>query len=263
MSLPVCVVDAFTTEKFRGNPAAVCLLSEAADESWMQRVAAELNLSETAFLVPQGDGWELRWFTPVAEVALCGHATLASAHALWESGRLAPEAAAIFHTRQSGVLTCIRRHGRIEMDFPARPAVAAMLPEGLAEALGASPVWTGRSVYDYLCELADENAVRTLRPDHAALAKLPVRGVIVTARGSGEHDFVSRFFAPGVGVAEDPVTGSAHCTLAPFWAGRLGRSEMRGWQASARGGEVHVRIEGDRVVLGGQAVTVWRGELQA
>jgi PhzF family phenazine biosynthesis protein len=261
MSLPICVVDAFTTEKFRGNPAAVCLLSEAADEFWMQRVAAEMNLSETAFLLPQGDGWELRWFTPVAEVALCGHATLASAHALWESSRLAPEAPASFHTRQSGTLTCIRRHGRIEMDFPARPAAAAMLPEGLAEALGASPVWTGRSAYDYLCELADENAVRTLRPDHAALAKLPVRGVIVTARGSGQHDFVSRFFAPGVGVAEDPVTGSAHCTLAPFWAGRLGRTEMRGWQASARGGEVQVRLEGDRVVLGGQAVTVWRGEL--
>ncbi len=263
MSLPICVVDAFTTEKFRGNPAAVCLLSTGADESWMQQVAAEMNLSETAFLVPQGDGWELRWFTPKAEVALCGHATLASAHALWESGRLSPEARAIFHTLQSGMLTCVRRNGRIEMDFPTRAATAAALPAGLAEALGASPVWTGRSTYDYLCELADEDAVRTLQPDHAALANLPVRGVIVTARGSGEHDFVSRFFAPGVGVAEDPVTGSAHCTLAPFWAERLGKSSMRAWQASARGGEVHVRVEGDRVALGGQAVTVWRGELLA
>lgn len=261
MSLPICVVDAFTTEKFRGNPAAVCVLSTAASEEWMQRVAAEMNLSETAFLVPQADGWALRWFTPVAEVALCGHATLASAHALWESGRLAPDAPARFHTRQSGVLMCVQREGRIEMDFPARPATAAELPADLAEALGVTPVWTGRSAYDFLCELEDEATVRVLRPDHAALAKLPVRGVIVTARGSGEHDFVSRFFAPGVGVTEDPVTGSAHCTLAPFWAARLGRSQLRGWQASARGGEVRVRLEGDRVVLGGNAVTVWRGEL--
>lgn len=261
MSLPICVVDAFTTEKFRGNPAAVCLLSAAANEDWMQRVAAEMNLSETAFLVPQAKGWGLRWFTPKAEVALCGHATLASAHALWESGRLAADAPAVFHTRQSGVLTCVQREGRIEMDFPARPAAATELPAGLVEALGAKPVWTGRGAYDYLCELADEAAVRVLRPDHAALAKLPVRGVIVTARGSGEHDFVSRFFAPGVGVAEDPVTGSAHCTLAPFWAQRLGKTSLRAWQASARGGEVRVRLEDDRVVLGGNAVTVWRGEL--
>ncbi|HTH48742.1 MAG TPA: PhzF family phenazine biosynthesis protein [Candidatus Limnocylindria bacterium] len=261
MRLPICVVDAFTTEKFRGNPAAVCVLAAAMGEDWMQRVAAEMNLSETAFLVPQPDSWALRWFTPVAEVALCGHATLASAHMLWESGRLSVGAPAIFHTRQSGVLTCRQRDGRIEMDFPARPATETELPPGLAEALGAQPVWTGRGAYDYLCELADEAMVRNLRPDHAALAKLPVRGVIVTARGSGDYDCVSRFFAPGVGVAEDPVTGSAHCTLGPFWAQRLGKSALHAWQASARGGEVRVRLEGDRVLLGGNAVTVWRGEL--
>lgn len=261
MSLPICVVDAFTSAKFGGNPAAVCVLPAPADEAWMQRLAAELNLSETSFLVPRADGWQLRWFTPVIEVALCGHATLASAHTLWETGRLAPSAPARFHTRESGELVCVRRDGRIEMDFPARPAAAAEPPPGLLEALGAQPVWTGRSAYDYICELSDEAALRSLRPDPAALAKLPVRGVIVTARGSGDYDFVSRFFAPGSGIAEDPVTGSAHCTLAPYWAAKLGQPAMRAWQASARGGEVHVRLAGDRVVLGGQAVTVWRGEL--
>ena len=261
MSQPICVVDAFTSEKFRGNPAAVCVLPAPADEAWMQHVAAELNLSETAFLAPRPDGWDLRWFTPVIEVALCGHATLASAHALWESGRLAPAATARFHTLQSGVLTCVQRDGLIEMDFPARPAEATEPPPGLAEALGALPVWVGRSAYDYLCELAGEAAVRALRPDHIALAKLPARGVIVTARGSNGYDFVSRFFAPGSGVAEDPVTGSAHCTLAPFWAAKLGQTAMRAWQASARGGEVRVRVAGDRVMLGGHTVTVWRGEL--
>lgn len=261
MSQPICVVDSFASEKFRGNPAAVCLLPAPADPVWMQQVAAELNLSETAFLVPQAGGWQLRWFTPTIEVALCGHATLASAHALWESGRLAPDAPAIFHTLRSGVLTCVRRGSLIEMDFPARPAEPAESLPGLSEALGTNPVWIGRSAYDYLCELADEATVRSLRPDHSALRKLPVRGVIVTARGQDGHDFVSRFFAPGAGVAEDPVTGSAHCTLAPFWAGRFGKTELRAWQASARGGEVHMRVTGDRVHLGGRAITVWKGEL--
>lgn len=263
MNLPICVVDAFTSEKFRGNPAAVCVLPGPADEGWMQQVAAEMNLSETAFLVPRADGWGLRWFTPAVEVALCGHATLASAHVLWESGRLRPDEAARFHTAQSGVLTCRRRAGLIEMDFPVRPATAAEPPAGLAAALGIQPIWTGRSQDDFLCELPDEASVRSLRPDHAALARLPVRGVIVTAHGAGDFDCVSRFFAPGAGVAEDPVTGSAHCTLAPYWAGKLGKAALRAWQASSRGGEVGLKLVGDRVFLSGSAITVWRGELLA
>ena len=227
----------------------------------MQRVAAEMNLSETAFLSPRLDGWGLRWFTPAVEVALCGHATLASAHTLWESGRLAADQPARFHTEQSGVLTCVRRSTGIAMDFPARIAEAAPIPAGLAEALGSAPVWVGRSAYDYLCELPDEATVRGLKPDLGALARLPVRGVIVTAKGGGGFDLVSRFFAPGAGVAEDPVTGSAHCTLAPYWAAKLGRCILRAWQASARGGEVRLELAGDRVWLEGNAVTVWRGEL--
>ena len=262
MSLPICVVDAFAAEKFQGNPAAVCLLPAPADPVWMQKVAAEMNLPETAFITPRADGWGLRWFTPTVEVELCGHATLASAHALWGSGRLAEGLPARFHTMESGELVCTRRDGWIEMDFPSCPAAPTDIPAGLAEALGAVPVHVGRSRYDHLCELSDEAAVRGLRPDLAGLARLPARGIIVTARGGGEHDFVSRFFAPSVGVPEDPVTGSAHCTLAPWWAAKLGRTEMRGWQASARGGEVRVRVAGDRVFLGGRAVTVWDGELR-
>jgi PhzF family phenazine biosynthesis protein len=261
MSIPISVVDAFTREPFHGNPAAMCVLDAPASPAWMQQVAAELNLSETAFLTPRSDGWGLRWFTPAVEVALCGHATLASAHFLWESSRLAPTESATFWTEQSGVLTCRQRGDWIEMNFPARRAVEAPIPEGLARALGAVPVWVGRTDYDYLCELADETTVRRLAPDHAALAKLPVRGVIVTAAGRAEFDCVSRFFAPGSGVPEDPVTGSAHCSLAPFWSARLERFELRAWQASLRGGEVRMRLDGDRVFLQGQAVTVWRGQL--
>lgn len=261
MNVPICVVDAFATEKFRGNPAAVCLLRAPAEPAWMQRVAAEMNLSETAFLVPRADGWGLRWFTPTVEVALCGHATLASAHLLWETGRVGAGEPARFHTEQSGELKCLRRLTGIAMDFPVRVAEATAAPAGLAEALGCVPVWVGRSAYDYLVELPDEAAVRGLKPDHAALARLPVRGVIVTARGSDGFDLVSRFFAPGAGVVEDPVTGSAHCTLAPYWAQKLGRTKLRAWQASARGGEVRLELAGDRVWLEGNAVTVWRGEL--
>lgn len=225
----------------------------------MQGVAAEMNLSETAFLLPEEGGWRLRWFTPVAEVALCGHATLASAHVLWESGRLPLTEPARFVTRSSGVLTCVHRDDWIEMDFPSRPASEASVPTELVEALGVTPVWTGRTIDDFLCEFADEAAVRGLRPDLGALSRISVRGVIVTARGTGGWDFVSRFFAPAVGVGEDPVTGSAHCSLAPFWSARLGRPELRAWQASARGGEVRTRMMGDRVRLTGHAVTTWEG----
>jgi len=261
MKTPVCVVDAFASERFRGNPAAVCLLDAPASVEWMQSVAAEMNLSETAFVAPRGDGWGLRWFTPTVEVALCGHATLASAHVLWQSGLVADDQAIRFHTERSGVLVCEGRDGRIAMDFPASPVTALPAHAGLAKMLGAEPVWVGRSEFDVLCELAGAEAVRELRPDLAALAKLPFRGVIVTARGEDGFDCVSRFFAPGVGVPEDPVTGSAHCALAPYWAAKLGRTELRGWQASRRGGEVRMTLAGDRVWLGGTAVTVWQGEL--
>jgi PhzF family phenazine biosynthesis protein len=227
----------------------------------MQTVAMEMNLSETAFLVPRAGDWDLRWFTPAVEVDLCGHATLASAHALWESGRLQAGAPARFHTK-SGLLTCVQRKEWIEMDFPATAEEEAEAPEGMADALGLVPEYVGRSAFDYVVEAASEETVRGLQPDHTRLKSLPARGIIVTSRASGgEFDFVSRFFAPGSGIDEDPVTGSAHCALGPFWAKRLGKADFLAYQASARGGVVKVRVEGDRVLLGGQAVTVMRGEL--
>jgi PhzF family phenazine biosynthesis protein len=263
MTVPLFQVDAFTDRPFAGNPAAVCLLDGFPDDGWMQAVSAEMNLSETAFVAPCPAGFDLRWFTPRVEVELCGHATLAAAHVLWEEGRLAVDEAARFHTL-SGLLTARRDGDAVTMDFPAKPEEHAEPPEGLAAALGVAPVYCGRSQFDLLVELETEAAVRMLRPEVAALARVDARGVIVTARArAGEYDFVSRFFAPRVGVDEDPVTGSAHCVLAPFWARRLGRSELRGFQASARGGEVRVRVDGDRVHLAGGAVTVVRGELSA
>jgi PhzF family phenazine biosynthesis protein len=257
-------IDAFTSEAFRGNPAAVCLLPAERDADWMQNVAAEMNLSETAFLLPREDGYGLRWFTPAVEVALCGHATLASAHALWEEGLLGPDATARFHTK-SGLLTAARNGDWIELDFPATLEERAEPPEGLLESLGVSePVYVGKNKFDYLVEVASEEIVRALDPDHARLRRIPVRGVIVTSRSAEPGiDFVSRFFAPGSGVDEDPVTGSAHCSLTPYWASRLGKEEMVAYQASQRGGIVRVRLAGDRVKLGGRAVTVLRGELVA
>jgi PhzF family phenazine biosynthesis protein len=263
MGQRITQVDAFTAEPFAGNPAAVCLLPAARDEKWMQRVAREMNLSETAFLVRQADGFDLRWFTPAVEVDLCGHATLASAHVLWEEGHLDPAAQARFHTR-SGLLTADRRGDWIELDFPATAAEPAEAPPYFAGALGVTPRFIGRSRFDYLVEVGSEAEVRALAPDLSALRRLQVRGVIVTSRAdSGDFDFVSRFFAPGAGVDEDPVTGSAHCTLGPYWRGRLGKDELLAYQASARGGVVRVSVRGDRVGLGGQAVTVLRGELLA
>ena len=254
-------VDAFTDRPFGGNPAAVCVLPAARDAGWMQLVAREMNLAETAFLVARADGYELRWFTPGVEVDLCGHATLASAHVLWEEGHLPADQTARFHTR-SGLLTASRRDGLIWLDFPRTPPVAAEPPDGLADMLGAAPRWVGRSPFDWLVELDRDATVRGLDPALSRIARLEARGVIVTARADdGRHDFVSRFFAPRAGVPEDPVTGSAHCALAPFWAERLGRTELAGYQASARGGTVMTRLVGDRVLLGGSAVTVARGEL--
>jgi len=264
MSQPIVQVDAFTDRPFAGNPAGVCLLAAPRDAAWMQAVAAEMNLAETAFLLPREDGsWDLRWFTPVAEVDLCGHATLASAHLLWEQE--VPSRSLQFHTR-SGVLTCTLGGPGIEMDFPAERAAAAEAPAGLLEALGvATPRFVGRNRMDWLVEAADEAAVLALAPDFGRLRGLDARGVIVTARADAgtAWDFVSRCFFPPVGIDEDPVTGSAHCALAPYWAERLGRDALVGRQASARGGTVHVRTAGDRVVLGGTAVTVLRGELLA
>jgi predicted PhzF superfamily epimerase YddE/YHI9 len=254
-------VDAFTDRPFSGNPAAVCLLPAAADPAWMQDVAQEMNLAETAFVVRRPDGFDLRWFTPTTEVDLCGHATLASAHVLWEEGALQPSEVARFHTR-SGILSASREPDLIWLDFPATPCAPADHLDDLHRGLGADPLYIGRTRFDYLVELPSEAAVRTLAPDLGILAGLPVRGVIVTARSqSASYDFVSRFFAPGAGVPEDPVTGSAHCGLGPYWAGRLGKSRLVGYQASARGGTVIVDLQGDRVRLGGQAITVLRGEL--
>jgi PhzF family phenazine biosynthesis protein len=261
MTQTIYQVDAFTDHPFAGNPAGVCLLSEAAEAAWMQRVAREMNLSETAFLVRQVDGFDLRWFTPAAEVRLCGHATLASAHTLWQTGVLQPGEQARFHTL-SGLLTADRRGAWIEMDFPARPARPVAPPAGLTEALGVAPKFIGRDADDYLVEVESEAVVRNLKPDLTALGKLEVRGTIVTARSADPvFDFVSRFFAPAVGVNEDPVTGSAHCCLTPYWAEKLGKVEMTAYQASARGGTVRVRLAGERVKLSGQAVSVMKCEL--
>ncbi|MBM3775890.1 MAG: PhzF family phenazine biosynthesis protein [Acidobacteria bacterium] len=262
MPLRIVQVDAFTDKPFTGNPAAVCVLPHPREARWMQEVAREMNLSETAFVERRAGGFGLRWFTPATEVDLCGHATLASAHVLWEDGHLPPEEQARFHTR-SGLLTATRGEpGWIELDFPATPPESAPAPPGLEAALGRPVKYAGRSRFDHLAELESEPAVRDLEPDMAALRQLGPRGVIVTSRAaSAEFDFVSRFFAPAAGVDEDPVTGSAHCCLGPFWAGRLGKRALLAYQASARGGVVRVGVAGDRVLLAGQSVTVMRGTL--
>ena len=261
MTQTIYQVDSFTDRPFAGNPAGVCILPGPAGEAWMQAVAREMNLSETAFLVRQSDGFDLRWFTPATEVRLCGHATLASAHILWQTGVLQPAAQVRFHTL-SGLLTADLRGDWIEMDFPARPARPVQAPAGLIESLGAKALFIGRDMDDYLVELESEAILRSLKPDFTALGKLDVRGVIVTARSADPgFDFVSRFFAPAVGINEDPVTGSAHCCLTPYWAEKLGKIELTAFQASARGGIVRVRLAGERVRLSGQAITVMHCEL--
>jgi len=261
MSLTLHVIDAFADRPFAGNPAAVCLLPAPCDAAWMQLIAREMNLSETAFLQRQGDAFALRWFTPTVEVKLCGHATLASAHTLWETGLLTADEPARFDTL-SGRLTCRRMGDWIEMDFPAQVCAPCAPPVGLTEALGCEVLTIGCNGMDYLVEVADERTLRGLTPNFGALAKFPVRGVIVTCPSdAAKYDFVSRFFAPAAGVNEDPVTGSAHCALGPYWQAKLGRSDLAAYQASARGGVVKVGMRGDRVLLGGQAVTVSRVEL--
>lgn len=265
MGIPIFQVDAFAEEPFRGNPAGVCLLERPAEAAWMQKVAAEMNLAETAFPLAEGDGFRLRWFTPAVEVKLCGHATLATAHILWERGLLAPGREARFETL-SGPLTARRDGGLVELDFPARPPLPRPpdWAESVVGALGVKPVYIGMSAEDVLFEAADEAAVRSIAPDFAALRSLPARGVIVTSRSSDERfDFVSRFFAPAVGVDEDPVTGSSHTVLVPYWAKKLGKTALTAYQASSRGGVLHLRDAGERVKIAGRAVTVIAGELLA
>ena len=261
MKMNLFQVDAFTGNPFSGNPAAVCLLDAVRNDRWMQQVAREMNLSETAFLLPQDDGFSLRWFTPMTEVDLCGHATLASAHVLWETGLLAADESARFYTR-SGLLTAVTHPPFIELNFPALSQTPADAPPGLIAALGVTAVYVGQCGAKYLIEVADEASVRQLQPDFAALRQLPGRGVVVTsAAATPGYDFVSRYFAPWVGIDEDPVTGSIHCCLGPFWGARLGKETLTAYQASTRGGVLQIRMDGERVRLGGTAVTVFRGSL--
>lgn len=265
MAIPIFQVDAFAEEPFKGNPAGVCLLPGPAEQSWMQSVAAEMCLAETAFPLAEDDGYRLRWFTPAVEVKLCGHATLATAHILWEQGLLAPNEEARFQTL-SGLLTARRDGPLIELDFPARPPRPEPpdWADAVVGALGIRPVSIGMSAEDILFEAADEATVRSVKPDFAALRTLPARGVIVTSRSSDKrYDFVSRFFAPAVGVDEDPVTGSSHTVLVPFWARRLGKRAFTAYQASARGGVLHLALHGERVKIAGTAITVIRGEILA
>jgi predicted PhzF superfamily epimerase YddE/YHI9 len=261
MPVPLFHVDAFTDRPFAGNPAAVCLLPDWRDDSWLQGVAREMNLSETAFVVRRADLFGLRWFTPAVEVDLCGHATLASAHVLWQQGAAGPAETIRFATK-SGTLRAARRGEDIELDFPLTPEQECVPPDGLPEALAATPRYVGKNRFDCLVEVESEAVLRGLASDFKLLARVPVRGVIVTSRSSDPRfDFVSRFFAPASGIDEDPVTGSAHCCLGAYWQKRLGKSEFLAYQASARGGVVRVQVTGDRAFLGGRAVTVAQGEL--
>ncbi len=260
MTIPLFHVDAFTDRPFAGNPAAVCLLPSWKEDRWLQAVAREMNLSETAFLVKQPDHFDLRWFTPTVEVDLCGHATLASAHVLWQQGQATSDE--IRFSTRSGILQAMRQGEDIELDFPLKPDEPAQAPLGLLEALGVSAKYVGKNQFDYLVEVESEAALRGIAPDFKRLAAVPVRGVIVTSTSAvPRFDFLSRFFAPGAGIDEDPVTGSAHCCLADFWRKRLGKMEFVAFQASARGGVVKVRVVKDRALLGGRAVTMARGEL--
>lgn len=255
-------VDSFSAKPFAGNPAAVCPLDGPVDEGWMQNVAAEMNLSETAFLYKDGDKYNLRWFTPTVEVDLCGHATLASAHILWSEGLT--DAEELVFSTSSGDLFARKTSDLIQLNFPSAPVSAADAPEGMLEALGAKATFVGANQNDNLVEVATREELLALTPDFAALGKAPVRGVVVTASGAGgEYDFLSRFFAPAYGIDEDPVTGAAHCITGPYWSEKLGKHELHAYQASARGGEVFVTIAGDRTKLAGHAITVLRGELSS
>jgi PhzF family phenazine biosynthesis protein len=260
MSPPLYHVDAFSGQPFSGNPAAVCLLKEEASPSWMQAVAREMNLSETAFVCSRGEHYGLRWFTPEVEVDLCGHATLASAHILWESGRADRGRTLRFETR-SGTLGANAVGDWIELDFPADSPRSGAPLKSLERALGTKAVWSGRGRDYHLVEVDSEENLRSLRPDFRALQKVTPAVCVTAPAELDEYDFVSRFFAPGFGIDEDPVTGSAHCLLGPYWALRFGRQELVGYQASARGGIVRLQMAGERVLIRGQAVTVAQGAL--
>ncbi|MBC7856344.1 MAG: PhzF family phenazine biosynthesis protein [Pirellulaceae bacterium] len=255
------VVDAFASRPFTGNPAAVVPLEQWPDDKWLQNVAMEMNLSETAFFVPTQPGFHLRWFTPKVEVDLCGHATLATAKVISHLGLVSGQSEIVFASR-SGMLIARLQPDSIELDFPIKPETSAQPPTGLVEALGAEPKYVGRNDFDYLVEVASEAVVRGLAPDFKQLSAVQCRGVIVTARSADPaYDFVSRFFAPSAGIDEDPVTGSAHCCLADYWRKQLGKSNFTAYQASARGGVVRVEVSGDRVLLAGEAVIFAQGEI--
>lgn len=262
MSIRIFQVDAFASEAFSGNPAAVCMLTAPREEGWMHALAGEMNLSETAFLEPASDGWSLRWFTPTTEVELCGHGTLACAHVLWEAGYQPPATEIRFHTAV-GLLTARQVGQWIEMDFPSQPTTGPVeSADGLADVLGGEIAAAHHAGWTTLVELADASALRDLSPDFAAMkGGLWGSAIVTAASDSPEFDFVSRFFAPAIGIDEDPVTGSSHCVLGPFWSERLGKVDMVAYQASARGGVVKVTVAGERTKLSGQAVTVFRGEL--
>jgi PhzF family phenazine biosynthesis protein len=259
MALTIYVVDAFTEKAFKGNPAAVCLTSEPLDDVLMQSIAEEMNLSETAFLSPQQDGYSLRWFTPNTEVELCGHATLASAHTLWETEILPKVQQANFYTK-SGLLTASKDGSWIQLNFPVEPVSESEYPFELIEALNVEPIYVGRNRFDYFIEIESEDVVKNLSPNFSMLRTIKTRGVNVTSK-SNDFDFISRCFFPALGVNEDPVTGSAHCGLAPYWSKKLNKTQMYAYQASARGGILKIDLQKDRVLMAGQAATVMKGEL--
>ena len=261
MKCPIYIVDAFTDKAFKGNPAAVCFPNEDVDSSWMQSVAAEMNLSETAFLRKSSKGFDLKWFTPEVEVDICGHATLASAHILWESSLLEKSEKAIFYSK-SGVLTAEKQNGEIELNFPSMSIKEISGTEKLQEAFGIDFIYTGHTKGYYIFEVESEDRVKKLKPDFSALEKITDCGVIVTSKSSSdEFDFVSRFFAPAYGIDEDPVTGSAHCVSGPYWKKKLNKKNMRAFQTSQRGGTLSIRVEDERVYIAGEAVTVLKGDL--
>ncbi|HWO96671.1 MAG TPA: PhzF family phenazine biosynthesis protein [Bacillus sp. (in: firmicutes)] len=262
MATTIFVVDAFTNKAFSGNPAAVCVLADAANATWMQQVAAEMNLSETAFLHPHEDGYSLRWFTPNTEVDLCGHATLASAHILWEAEHADSKQPIKFYTK-SGVLSAAKKGEWIELDFPAEPpGEVKMYPKELVAALGIEPLYVGRNRFDYLVEIESEETLKELKPDFSLLQQLETRGIIVTSKSlSNEFDFVSRSFFPAIGIQEDPVTGSAHCCLAPYWQKKITKDHFLAHQASERGGTLKIHLQEDRVLISGQAITTLKSEL--
>lgn len=261
MPIPLYRVDAFTDQPFAGNPAAVCLLPGPRDERWMHCVAQEMNLPATAFVHPQGTGFALRWLMPAFEMSLCGHGTIAASHVVFSEGLAGERAEVTFETRHRGTITARRDAGWIWIDLAADPAQEAAPPEGLLEALGVQARAVARSSHDYIVEVESPAAVEAAVPNLEALRAIEARGVALTARSDGEYDFVSRVFEPAIGVAEDHATGSVHCVLAPYWADRLGRAELSARQASPRGGVLRLEVAGDRVRLGGRAVTVAKGSI--